>query len=137
MKNLALGIVVALVLAVVAYITYPVFKNLGFLGGKTVAPYQLQDDAKNFGNLKVTVTWTGNPASNLEVDLGQQGGRKTAVKTDADGVAFFENVPVGSWSIFFNERNFPKEYTFTSNLTAVTIEKNQLTEKNIELGQTQ
>lgn len=132
MKNFILGFVAALILAAIIYAAYPIIRGF-FGGGGPVAPSELMPGAKVFGNLKVQITGAGKPVPNLEVDLGQPGGRMSFAMTDTNGKAFFLNVPVGAYNIFFNDLNYPKELTRISSVIPVEIVKDETTEKNIEL----
>ena len=131
MKSFILGFIAALVLIGVIYFGYPFIR--GFFGGGPVSPSELMPGAKVFGNLKVQLTGAGKPLPNIEVDLGQPGGRMSFTTTDADGVAFFLNVPVGAYNIFFNDLNYPKEFERVSSVIPVEIAKDKTTEKKIDL----
>jgi len=131
MKKNIIVLMAALALVALIYFGYPVVKR--FAGwGEPVSPSELVPGATAFGNLKVIVSSQGKPVANLEVDLGKPGGRMSYVVTDSNGLAFFKNVPVGTYNIFFNDFNYPKGFERVSPIT-VEIMKNQITHENIEL----
>lgn len=132
MKKYILGFIGALVLIGLVYLGYQFIS--GSRGSYTpVAPESLNPAAKEFGTLRVEVSGKGKPIVGLEVDLGQPGGRMTYKMTDGSGVAVFENVSVGSYDIFFNDINFPKEFARISSTIPVEITKDRIVEKNIIL----
>ncbi len=132
MKKFILGFVSASVLIALTYFGYPYIR--GFFGGsQPVSPQELKPGVTDFGALRVKILGAGKPLSDLEVDLGEPGGTMSYMLTDKDGVAFFENVPVGQLQIFFNDLNFPKEYVRVSSPVIVNIVKDKITEKEIKL----
>lgn len=133
MKKFILWFVGALVIVGLIYFGYPVIR--GFLGNNApVTPNQLNPEAKDFGTLKVEVSGKGRLIAGLEVDLGQPGGRMTYTMTDVNGVAIFENVSVGTYRIFFNDYNYPKEeFVRVASEIPVVIIKDQIIVKKIEL----
>ncbi len=136
MKKFISGFVSALILIAVAYYGYPAIRGfvLGFSDqGKPLTPSELTPGATAFGNLKVEVTSDGKAVANLEVDLGKPGGRMSYIVTDDNGIALFEKVSVGTYNIFFNNINFPKNLTRLSSAIPVEIKDGVTTEKNIEL----
>lgn len=132
MKNFIFGFVAGLALVGIIYMAYPFIRGF-WAGGGPVSPSELMPGAKVFGNLKVQIAGAGKPLPNVEVDLGQPGGRMSFTATDADGVAFFINVPVGAYNIFFNDLNYPKGFARVSSVIPVEIAKDQTTEKKIDL----
>jgi len=123
-----------LIAAVVAFgITY----LRGTSGGGPVVPSALKPGATEFGSLRVTVLALGQPVEGVEVDVGTMTssgptGAMTVATTGADGVALFEQVPVGTFDIFWNLNVFPKGYQQPSGFP-VTIVKNQTTAKTVTL----
>lgn len=103
-----------------------------------VQPQDLSPGSTDFGTLRVEIFGLGNPLAEVEVDLAKTEpgkgpiGPMTYAKTDANGIAMFERVPVGSFSVFFNLKNFPKGYKYIPNVP-VEIIKNQTIIKKIEL----
>lgn len=93
----------------------------------------MKPGVEDFGMLRVKVSGAGKPLSDVEVDIGEPGGRMSYMMTNKDGVAFFENVPVGPLEIFFNDFNFPKEFICVSSRIIVNIAKEEITDKEIEL----
>jgi hypothetical protein len=99
-----------------------------------VATQNLVKGATEFGTLKVTVTSGKAVVSGVEVDVGVQPGGKMAVATtDKDGVALWNEMPIGDFVVFFNAYNFPKNFKFESSLTPVSVSADQTTEQKIEL----
>lgn len=94
-------------------------------------PYEKTGDS---GNLKVSVTSFGKPVESVEVDVGSEPGAQKYYlrETDEQGIAQFDGLPSGSYKIYFNLNDFPKEYD-ASQLIDVKIVKGQMTEKTIEL----
>lgn len=136
MKKFILGFVSALILVAVAYYGYPVVNGFifGFSNqGKPLAPSELMPGATAFGNLKIEVTSGGRAVTNLEVDLGQPGGRMSYTITDSYGIALFEKVSVGTYNVFFNDINFPKDLVRLSSVVPVEVKDGITTEKKIEL----
>ena len=133
MKRFIFGFAVALVAVAVVYFAYPIIRGFFGGGGGPVVPSELMPGAKVFGNLQVQILGGGKPLQDVEVDLGQPGGRMSFVLTDSDGIAFFLNVPVGGYNIFFNDLNYPEEFARVSSVIPVEIVKDVTTEKKIEL----
>ncbi len=137
MKKFIFGFGAALALIALIYFGYPFIR--GFQGGGgPVAPEQLNPGAKDFGVLKVIVFENNQPIAGVEVDLGKIGpdgpvGPMSAIKTDSQGSALFEKVPVGAYDIFWNLNAFPDGYMPPSNIT-VEILKDKTTEKKVELS---
>lgn len=92
------------------------------------------DKVQDSGNLNVVVTAAGVPMKGLEVDAaGRPGAPRYYVKlTDDTGVALFNGLPTGSYVIYFNGVNFPKEYGDAPTVPAM-ITKEQTTERRIDL----
>ena len=136
MKKFIFGFIAALALVALIYFGYPLIR--GFQGDSgPVAPEQLNPDAKEFGELKVGVFSGSQPLAGVEVDLGKIGpsgpvGAMSAVKTDSQGTALFQKVPVGAYDIFWNLNAFPGGYSVPSNIP-VEILKDKITEKRVEL----
>jgi hypothetical protein len=61
------------------------------------------------GSLKVTILNGSNPVPNLEVDVATKPGAQTYYLklTDETGLALFEGIPEGTYSVYFNQNNFP------------------------------
>lgn len=133
MKRFIFGFAAALAVIAVLYFAYPIIRGFFGGGGGPMIPSELMPGATVFGNLKVQIMGGGKPLPNVEVDLGQPGGRMSYALTDSDGIAFFLNVPVGGYNIFFNDLNYPKEFARVSSLIPVEIAKDTTTEKKIEL----
>ncbi len=133
MKKFFLGFITALVLVALVYFGQSFIRGF-FGGGGPIAPEQLNPEAKDFGALKVEIFGAGKPVKDLEVDLGEPGGRMSYTMTDNNGVALFEKVSIGVYSIFFNDVNYPKEFVRVSSPISVKILKDQTTEKRIELN---
>ena len=131
MKNLILGFISALVLVTILYFGYPIIR--GFFDSGPMAPELLNPAVKDFGKLRVEVFGKGKPLTGLEVDLGDPGGRMSYAITDAGGAAVFEKVSVGTFSIFFNDLNYPKEFERVPSPVSVQILKDQTIQKRIEL----
>jgi len=73
----------------------------------------------------------------VAVDLGKIGprgpvGAMSEIKTDTGGVALFEEVPVGTYDIFWNLKAFPAGYNQPSKIS-VEIIKGQVTQKRVDL----
>ncbi|MBU6141674.1 hypothetical protein KGO95_00960 [Patescibacteria group bacterium] len=139
MKNIALSIAIVIGCIAIGFVAVPLVRNFYVIGGDRVAPYQLNDHATEFGELQVSVTGFGLSPAGVEVDVGTPGGRKTVMQTDDTGTATFVNVPVGSWTVFFNPYTFPKAYPQSSaNIQKqVTITQGMTTNVTIDLGQGQ
>ncbi len=152
MKKFALGFICALVSV---GLIYAAFTLLPQLGSKKKGPLYDQDVQKakeavicdnqkhscasfdktqDSGSVKVTITAKNNPVKGLEVDVAAQpGAPQYYVKlTDGSGIALFSGLPRGSYTIYFNGVNFPKEYG-NSPVVPVEIVKNQTTERTIDL----
>jgi|SRR3989344_4937438 len=137
MKKFILGFISACVLVGLIYFGYPIIR--GFFGGSggPVSPSELNPEVKDFGILRVEVFGKGQPIADVAVDLGKIGprgpeGAMSEVRTDVNGVALFENVPVGVYDIFWNLTAFPQEYNQPATIS-VEIKKGQTTQKRINL----
>lgn len=145
MKKVILGFVIILVVIVAGYFAFKFFyasKNMT-PGQRTAVLCSTERNvceqfspAANSGSLKITIlTRTGTPAKDLEVDLGTKpGATEYYMKyTDKNGVAEFGGIPSGSYVVYFNGVTFIKEYGASSIIVRVEINKNQTTEKTIQL----
>lgn len=137
MKKFILGGAGVVVVAGLLYFGWSFIGGL-FGGGQPVAPQALKPGATEFGTLKVSVFGRGSPLAGVEVDLGTVStrgptGPMAAVKTDAQGAVTFENVPVGTYDIFWNSYAFPSGYNQPSR-AQITISKNQITTKRFDLA---
>lgn len=117
MKNIVFGVILTLFLLGIGILVYR----------------QLQP--KDFGSLKVIVLApNGKPATEIEVDINTKPGPpKFRLDTDKNGVAFFEQVPVGNYAIYFNKGNFPPVFEYPQQTYWVGVDKDKITEKVIEL----
>jgi len=102
-----------------------------------VSPSALKPGATEFGTLQVTVLAEGRPMADVEVDLGTVGpsgptGAMSTMKTDVNGVALFEQVPVGTYDVFWNTNAFPQGYEVQRDIS-VTITKDTTTRKTVTL----
>ncbi len=136
MKKFILGFISALALVAIIYFGYPFIRGFGG-GNGPVAPKDLNPGMTDFGILKVSVFANSQPMAGVEVDLGKIGpngpeGAMSAIKTNEQGVALFEKVPVGVYDIFWNLNSFPKGYDPSKNIS-VEILKDKTLEKRIEL----
>ncbi len=134
MKKFILGFVVAAVLLGGGFFAYRFFGGSG-----PVSPEMLKPDVTDYGTLKVTVLGQGRaPLPDVEVDLGTIGkrgpeGPMAFARTNSEGVALFERVPVGGYDVFWNSYFFPEEYSQPSR-ALVEITKDKTTEKVFELS---
>ncbi|HXK36680.1 MAG TPA: carboxypeptidase-like regulatory domain-containing protein [Candidatus Paceibacterota bacterium] len=108
-----------------------------FGGGGPVSPSALKPGATEFGTLRVTVLADSRPVADVEVDLGTIGpsgptGAMSAVQTDDDGVAIFEQVPVGTYDLFWNDNAFPEGYQQPPDIS-ITIAKDRTTDRTVIL----
>lgn len=94
------------------------------------------DKIQDSGNVKVVISAGNNPIKGLEVDIASKPGfPQYYVKlTDKQGVALFENLPSGKYTIYFNGVNFPKEYG-DSPTVPVEITKDKTKEIYVPLAQ--
>lgn len=92
-------------------------------------------DITQFGSLKVTMLYKGDPAKQVEVDIAKTPGPDNYCyqMTDDQGIAEFQSVPVGSYYIYLNMTNFPSEYGIPSAEKQITITQGISTETIIEL----
>ncbi|OGG49054.1 hypothetical protein A3G63_00570 [Candidatus Kaiserbacteria bacterium RIFCSPLOWO2_12_FULL_52_8] len=142
MKNSTIGFLVAVVLLGVALGIFKYAPSLFSVGPAPVTSDNLIIGSTDFGSLTVLVYGKGQPLSDVEVDLGTVGangptGSMSYTVTDANGVATFSKVPVGSFDIFFNTNRFPTGYAVPpqSKLPSVQIIKDQQIQKRIDLNQ--
>ena len=100
-------IISGIVILFLGYLIGSFFPISGFFGEK--------DNIAGNAGLKVTVLRPDKtPAVNLEVDISEEAGKVNTgghELTDANGVATFKVKP-GTYSIFFNSINFPKNLQF-------------------------
>lgn len=139
MKKFILGFIAALVLMGAGFGIYKfITGTVGPGSGGPVAPEALKPGVLDYGVLKIRVLGSGGaPLSNVEIDLGTIGakgpeGPMAFLRTDKNGVALFEKVPIGAYDVFWNSYFFPKEYEQPPKIK-IEIIKGQTTEKTIEL----
>lgn len=96
---------------------------------------QINPGIKDSGNLKITITYQDNPASNLETDLSQSPGADQYCykNTDENGIVEFKNIPTGNYFIYFNMSNYPDKYGIPSAEESVQINKDEMLEMEMEL----
>lgn len=152
MNKFILGFLTALLLAAIIYgalVFLPGFfsgskgplydSNIGKAEGAVLCDNQKHScgyfgAAQNSGNLRVILTAAGNPVTGLEVDAADKpGATQYYMKlTDGSGVALFNGLPAGGYTIYFNGVNFPKEYG-NAPTVPVVIEMGQTAERRIDL----
>ncbi len=137
MKKFILGFITALGLVALVYFSYPFIRGF-FGGGGPVSPENLNPKIKDYGSLRVEIFGKGNPLGDVEVDVGNIGPKGpesfTTMVTDTKGIALFEKIPIGTYDIFFNGYHFPKGYEIPKERNYITIVKNQLAQKRIDLA---
>lgn len=136
MKKYILGFISALVLIAIIFVVFLFIRGSGDKG--PVSPVDLKPEVTDYGILRVEVFGKGKPLADVEVDLGEIGssgptGPMSFMVTDAGGLATFENVPVGSYDIFFNTNHFPAGFAPPKSV-AVNIVKDQVVQKRIDLA---
>lgn len=119
-------ILFSLILLIAGYTLGNVLPFKGFLG---------QDSIVGKAKLEVKVLQENNlPIENLEVDVAEQPGPPKeggAIKTNSEGVAFFEIKP-GHYFIFFNANNFPDQFQTPKDIE-IDVAEGQTTKKTIIL----
>lgn len=116
---------------------------------------KLVDNAREFGNVSVTITQNGQPVSDLTVNLSVERPPKADypgaqpeefmipqkacfVGTNQKGVGTFTKVPEGNAYIFFNNdpAAYPKRFGLPNwTITSIEIKPAKTTPVTIELGQ--
>ena len=137
MKKFILGFISGVIVVVIVFLIF-LFIRGSFNGSGPVNPESLNPNVKDYGSLRVEVFGKGNPLSNIEVDLGKVGsggptGPMSFTVTDSNGIASFDKVPIGKYDIFFNTNHFSNDY-IPPQKTSVSIAKDQLTQKRIDLS---
>jgi hypothetical protein len=136
MKNIFIGFASALILIGVIYFAYGMLRGASNSG--PVSPQNLKPGVNDYGTLQVAVFGKGAPLPDVEVDVGEVGsngptGPMSYAVTDTSGTALFENVPVGTYDVFFNTNHFPAGY-MPPQRVPVSISQGQITQKRIDLA---
>ncbi len=136
MKKYILGFFTALVVVGLLFLSFIAIRS--FSGGGPVSPENLKPGVQDHGSLRVEIFGRGNPLADVEVDVGKIGpngpsGPMSFAITDSNGAASFENVPVGTYDIFFNTNHFPVGYAFPQRVS-VSVVKDQIVQKRIDLA---
>jgi len=94
------------------------------------------EKVEGVGDLKAIITADGEPVRRLEVDVADRpGAAQYYLKlTDEAGMALFNNLPAGSYKIYFNLNTLPGEYEGSAGTTiGVEVIAGKTTEQKIEL----
>lgn len=149
MKKILIIVIVLMILAGLGYAGYKYFtvsKTVTVTNqGPGKAETQLCDLQKqtctvnsktaNSGSLKVSIMSAGAPVKSLEVDVGTKPGAPQYYlkMTDDSGIALFEEIPAGSYVIYFNQENFPSGLA-QPKLETVSVAVGKMTLTNINLS---
>lgn len=145
MKKILGVILILAILAGLGYLGYKYFwpTSVNQLGGPTIEAQFCDTDSHtcapitpdvNSGTLKITITAGGKSVNGLEVDVGTKPGaaKYYMMLTDTSGAVVFNGIPTGSYSIYFNGNNFPKQFGDPPSVP-VEILISQTTQKTIDL----
>jgi uncharacterized protein YxeA len=146
MKKILIIVVLIIVLGIAGFFVYKYFASKNTSSGGTPTGTQLCDIQKQTcvavnktsgsGSVSVKVFKGSGPANGLEVDLGAKAGAPQYYMKTADdsGVALFEGIPAGSYTVYFNLNAFPAALGNPQTQNVVIV-KGQTNTIEIHLGQ--
>lgn len=141
MRNFILGFFTALILVAAGYgiykfVFYPQRYNVPRENQGTCN--HLNEGAAEFGKVGLEISSkSGQSVKDVEVNLGAQPGAENYcwTKTNENGVAVFDQVPVGDYSIYFNDTTLPEALGGggPTPVLQIKVTKGVTTEAGIEL----
>ncbi len=150
MKKIVIVVIVLLVLGGVGFFGYKYFNSSKLTTVSNQGPSKSEtllcsvknnsctnyQKSANSGNVKITITQSGKPVANLEVDFAQKPGAQEYYmkQTDKSGIALLEGMPAGNYFIYFNQSNFPVSLGEPPTKTA-TIVSGETAEVSIKINE--